>query len=112
MRGMESQNTVQCELAWRVHLFACRVLFCRARTGRKKESLAGTMRKRVDRFKAGEWEEMWDKVPKRAGERLREVTDERAAAHAEGFNSARGAALQGRGIPRTGPSRPAHPINP
>ena len=69
------------ELAWKLHFFAARVLRGPKRAGRRTESLAKTLSKRLDKFMAGDWEALWHSVRSRPMKARGPRTDEAVADH-------------------------------
>ena len=66
MIGLDAPDTADRVTAWRIHLFAARVLRGPVRGGRKKNgTVANAIRVRVERFMKGDWGELWSQVKKR-----------------------------------------------
>jgi hypothetical protein len=63
MLGMGSDREVERIFAWRLHLFAARVLLGQPRGGRRvRESRSEVLQRRCRQFMAGEWQQLWEEV--------------------------------------------------
>ena len=63
MLGMGSDRDVERIFAWRLHLFAARVLLGQPRGRRRvRESRSEVLQRRCRQFMAGEWQRLWEEV--------------------------------------------------
>ena len=63
MLGMGSDREVERIFAWRLHLFAARVLLGQPRGRRRvRESRSEVLQRRCRQFMAGEWQRLWEEV--------------------------------------------------
>ena len=83
MRGIDSRVEAEQVLGWRIHLFACRVLRGPTRSGQRQSNLATQLKRRVDMFNAGRWQELWAQVRYRPMRARGARSDPEVAAHVE-----------------------------
>ena len=100
MLGMGSDREVERIFAWRLHLFAARVLLGQPRGRRRvRESRSEVLQRRCRQFMAGEWQQLWEEVRYRSLNARPPREDAAIAEHAthlagEGLYSKAAAALE------------------